>query len=184
MVLGVLDRVALDAIRHRGEPTIRAASALSTLTRGGIGWHVVSFGLLASRRPAPVRVAAAGSLAWAVTSTVVAAIKRLCARQRPSFATGPPTRTSSMPSSHTATGVAYATAAAIQHPGASPLLIPAALIGWARLETRRHFPTDVIVGAVVGALVGATIGIVLRRRAMLSKARRETCTRTTPEGVS
>jgi undecaprenyl-diphosphatase len=170
-VVGVLDRVVLGRLGHRSKRTGRAASAVSTLTRGGIVWHAFSLALLVTQRPAAVRTAGAGSLAWSATSIVVAAIKRSTTRRRPSLAIGPPTRTSSMPSSHTATGIAYATAAGIQHPVAASLLIPAGLVGWARLETRRHFPTDVIVGAGIGLLVGAGVGIAIRRAATVDHAR-------------
>jgi membrane-associated phospholipid phosphatase len=169
--VGVFDRVVLGRLGHRGESTARAASAVSTLTRGGTAWHGASLVLLATRRPAAIRVAGAGSIAWGATSAVVAVLKRLTGRRRPRLAIGPSARTSSMPSSHTATGIAYATAASIQHPAAGALLMPAALVGWARLETRRHFPTDVIVGAGVGLIVGAGIGIAIRRAATNNRRR-------------
>ena len=68
-----------------------------------------------------------------------------------------------MPSSHTATAAAYATASTIQHPLALPLVAPVVVIAWARLKTRRHFPTDVLVGAGIGLVLGMGTGILLRR---------------------
>jgi undecaprenyl-diphosphatase len=168
-LVGAVDRVVLGRLGRPTGPPAHVASTVSALTRGGIGWHATSLALIAARRPAAARAAIAGSLAWVETSLLVVAIKRLTARRRPSRSIGPPTRSSSMPSSHTATAIAYATAAAIQHPAAAPLLIPAATVGWSRLETRRHFPTDVIVGIVVGGAVGAATGIAVRR----ARARRD-----------
>jgi membrane-associated phospholipid phosphatase len=68
-----------------------------------------------------------------------------------------------MPSSHTATAFAFATAAAIQHLAAASLFVPAATVAWSRLRTRRHFPTDVVAGAVLGVIVVGLFGIGLRR---------------------
>jgi len=67
-----------------------------------------------------------------------------------------------MPSSHTATAFAFATAAAVQHPAAASLLVPVAAVAWSRLRTRRHFPTDVVAGAVLGVIAGGPIGVGLR----------------------
>jgi membrane-associated phospholipid phosphatase len=161
-LVGAVDRVVLGRLGRPTGPPAHVASTVSALTRGGIGWHATSLALIAARRPATVRTAIAGSLAWIETSLLVAAIKRLTARRRPTLAVGPPTRSSSMPSSHTATAIAYATAATIQRPAAAPLLIPAATVGWSRLKTRRHFPTDVIVGVVIGGAVGAVTGFAVR----------------------
>jgi membrane-associated phospholipid phosphatase len=143
------------------------AAAISGATRGGIGWHLVSAGLVLTGRPTPRRTAAATSMAWVSTTLVVAGLKRMTKRRRPHLtaAAGPSTRTSSMPSSHTATAFAYSSAAAIQHPGAAPLLLASAATAWARLRTRRHFPTDVAVGAAIGLAIGATIGVLIRRAA-------------------
>jgi len=68
-----------------------------------------------------------------------------------------------MPSSHTATAAAYATAASLQHPLGALLAGPAAIVAWSRMRTRRHFPTDVIVGCLLGAAVGLVVGLALRQ---------------------
>jgi len=68
-----------------------------------------------------------------------------------------------MPSSHTATAAAYATAASLQHPLGALLAGPAAIVAWSRMRTRRHFPTDVIVGCLLGVVVGLAVGLVFRR---------------------
>jgi len=35
--------------------------------------------------------------------------------------------------------------------------VAAAAVGWARVRGRRHFPTDVVAGALLGAAVGAAV---------------------------
>jgi undecaprenyl-diphosphatase len=39
----------------------------------------------------------------------------------------------------------------------APLGILALAVGWSRLATRRHFPTDVAAAVVLGVVVGATV---------------------------
>ncbi len=68
-----------------------------------------------------------------------------------------------MPSSHTATAVAYATAASLQHPAATLLSVPAGIVAWSRLTTRRHFPTDVLAAVTLGTAIGLLIGLLARR---------------------
>jgi undecaprenyl-diphosphatase len=142
---------------------VRAAAAVSAATRGGGLWHVTSLGLVLSRRRAAVRAAGAGEVAWAAASLAVALAKARAGRRRPSRPIGPPVHSSSMPSSHTASAVAYVTAATWQHGAAAPLVAPAALVAWSRLATRRHFPTDVAIGAAIGVVVGVAVGVAVRR---------------------
>lgn len=142
------------------------ARTVSAIARGGVSWHALSLALLATGPRTARQAAVAGTSAWATTSLVVVAIKRVAGRRRPRLAAvGPPTHSSSMPSSHTATAFAYSAAAAIQHPAAASLLIPAGVVAWSRLEVRRHFPTDVVVGAAIGLTVGAAAGLLVRRAA-------------------
>jgi membrane-associated phospholipid phosphatase len=98
-----------------------------------------------------------------MASLASAVIKRSTQRRRPTASVGAATRTSSMPSSHTATAVAYATGAALQHPAAALFSGPASVVAWSRLQTRRHFPTDVVVGIGLGLVLGAVAGLVVRR---------------------
>src|SRR5436190_14826272 len=117
-----VDAAALGSLGSpRGVPG-RVATVISAATRGGLAWHVTAAALFATGRSTPTRTAAAGSSAWVGTSLVVVGVKRLAKRHRPRLAAvGPPVRTSSMPSSHTATAFAFATAAAIQHLAAASL---------------------------------------------------------------
>jgi undecaprenyl-diphosphatase len=73
-------------------------------------------------------------------------------------------RTSSFPSSHTASAAAFAVAASASLPLAAPVLGPlAASVALSRIRAVRHFPTDVAAGAVLGAGVGVAVHVVGRR---------------------
>jgi len=73
-------------------------------------------------------------------------------------------RTSSFPSTHTAGAVAFAVAAGARLPGAAPLLAATAgAVGLSRVQRARHFPTDVVGGAVLGGAVGASVAGLSRR---------------------
>jgi undecaprenyl-diphosphatase len=164
VALRAAENLALERLGSSHGATSRVAGVISAVTRGGAGWHVTTVALLATAPRSAKVAAAAGSAGWAATSLLVAGLKRVAHRRRPVLAAvGPPTRTSSMPSSHTATAFAYGTAAALQHRAAAPLLIPAAAVAWSRVRSRRHFPTDVIAGAAVGIAVGALTGLLVRR---------------------
>jgi undecaprenyl-diphosphatase len=164
VALHAADNLALKRLGSSHGATSRVAGVISAVARGGTGWHVTTVALLATAPRRAKVAAAAGSSAWVSTSLLAAGLKRVARRRRPLLAAvGPPTRTSSMPSSHTATAFAYGTAAAMQHPAAAPLLMPAAVIAWSRVRTRRHFPTDVIAGAAVGLAVGVVTGLLVRR---------------------
>lgn len=70
----------------------------------------------------------------------------------------------SFPSGHTATAFGSATALAVALPAAAlPALAAAGAVGWARLYTRRHWPSDVLVGAALGLLAGIPVGLAARR---------------------
>jgi undecaprenyl-diphosphatase len=63
-----------------------------------------------------------------------------------------------MPSSHTAGAFAFATAAGIRLPvTAAPFALMAITIAWSRITTKRHFPTDVLVGTLTGCATGAAV---------------------------
>ena len=65
----------------------------------------------------------------------------------------------SFPSGHTAAAFAFATAVASVWPAASvaPFVLAGA-VGYSRVHTGVHYPSDVVLGAALGGSVGAAIG--------------------------
>ncbi len=62
----------------------------------------------------------------------------------------------SFPSSHATRGLAMAVVLTAWRPVVGWAALPAALlIAWSRLPLRKHYPSDVLVGAVLGAVCGA-----------------------------
>ena len=68
-------------------------------------------------------------------------------------------------------GMAYATTFSLRHPDSPyrPLIYGAVIAGGAttglfRILAGKHFPTDVLVGAVAGTAVGITVPLLHRRR--------------------
>jgi undecaprenyl-diphosphatase len=113
------------------------------------------------RRRAPLAFLAAGAAAISA-SLVVAPLKELFERDRPSEAD--PLLGSlvaipsdhSFPSGHAAMAFAAATAIAIFSPRMRPYVLAlAAAIALSRVYLRVHFPLDVVGGALVGAALGA-----------------------------
>ncbi|MFA5892061.1 MAG: phosphatase PAP2 family protein [Actinomycetota bacterium] len=120
------------------------------------------------------RTAAARGLAAIALSSIVVngPVKIFANRHRPKFDAIPLSRrlarvpvSSSFPSGHTASAVAFATAVGMEFPRtAAPLGILAAGVGVSRAYTGVHYPSDVAVGAAIGA--GAA---VLTRRFVVSR---------------
>ena len=118
------------------------------------------------------RAAASGLVSVAVTATVVnVLIKPLARRSRPDragVALGRHVRmpvSRSFPSGHTAAAFAFATGAGQELPAVRPpLLALAGLVGYSRVHTGVHYPSDVIVGAACGVALAEATGRVLRRR--------------------
>lgn len=119
------------------------------------------------------QAARAGLASVAVTSGVVnLIIKPVGRRRRPDPARrGVPTarrirtpRSSSFPSGHTASAVAFASAVGQILPGAGiPLHGLAGLVGYSRVHTGVHYPGDVIAGAVIGSITADVTALVLER---------------------
>jgi undecaprenyl-diphosphatase len=158
------ETLALRELAPKSKVADVVSSGVSMAAQGGVGWAVLSAVL--ALRPGRTRAAARdGLLAWAAAEVVTAPMKQLIDRRRPPLkGHGLKVSSSSMPSSHTAAAVAYAVAAGARSPiVGAPAMAAAAAIGWSRLATRRHFASDVAVGAVVGAGVGAAVAMASRR---------------------
>jgi membrane-associated phospholipid phosphatase len=128
------------------------------------------------RRAAAEAVASIG-LASAVSNI---ALKSVARRRRPEARDGQvlPSRqvrrplSPSFPSGHAASAFAFASTMGEELPVTwVPLHVAAALVGYARVHTGVHYPSDVVAGSLVGAMCGWT---VRRLAARLAPAARST----------
>ena len=127
---------------------------LGDLTQQPPLWAAVAGALAVGGGSKGKRAAARGTASYA-TAAIVAnlGIKPLVGRRRPPGAGEgrPGPVTSSFPSGHTATDLAFSLAAAQEIPA---LLIPftAATLAahWSMIRSRGHYPSDVFVGGAVG----------------------------------
>ncbi|SDI97900.1 undecaprenyl-diphosphatase [Arthrobacter cupressi] len=130
----------------------------SSATKGKL-WFAVAGGL-ASVPGKPRRAAVHGLLALGVASAVTnLGFKTLLPRTRPlpehlpvfRFVHPQPT-SSSMPSGHSASAVAFTLGVSFVHPALGALLAPvAAGVAYSRVHTGAHWPSDVVFGSAIGA---------------------------------
>jgi undecaprenyl-diphosphatase len=121
-------------------------------------WFAVAAVLIgrkgATRRAGLRGVAAIGGASFAASLVG----KRLFPRRRPAAELLPVMRrmtrrprSSSFPSGHAASAAAFASAVAMEHRGAAAVVIPlAAAVGYSRVHTGVHWPSDVAAGAAIG----------------------------------
>jgi membrane-associated phospholipid phosphatase len=162
--LRATETVALHLLRPDDDRIRALATDASEVSRGGWLWMgLTAVAILFPR----TRIAGRdGLVAWAVASTSALGIKRRTRRPRPRLVArlGSPPSTSSMPSSHAAGAIAYATAATWQTPALGAITVPlAALIAWSRAATGRHYPTDIAAGTALGLAAGALVHLTLGR---------------------
>ena len=142
------------------------ATGLSDASRAGACWIGCS-AALACAGPRYRRAGVDGLAAWGLAEMAAHAIKRTTHRKRPGLGVrrGPSPSSSSMPSAHTAAGVAYAVAAGAAAPAiAVPVGVLAGAVSWSRLSTGRHFPTDVVAAIGLGLLIGGSVAVMRRRK--------------------
>ena len=141
----------------RLDVTMARLSVAANYSRLSLGAAAV---LAAARGDGGRRAAKLGLASVGLTATVAnLVLKPLGSRNRPERSAHalPPDRavrmptTSSMPSGHTAAAFAFATAVSSVLPwDGAALHLLAAAVGYSRVHTGVHFPSDVILGALVG----------------------------------
>jgi membrane-associated phospholipid phosphatase len=132
---------------------------LSRAADHGVLWLAIAAGIAVSGRSGR-RAAGRGLLALSVASaTTNVLLKRASGRHRPPAGLVPAVRephhvpfTTSFPSGHAASAVAFTTAVTLELPWAGVPLVPlATAVAVSRVVIGVHYPSDVIAGAALGA---------------------------------
>ncbi|MFH8788171.1 bifunctional phosphatase PAP2/diacylglycerol kinase family protein [Streptomyces roseoverticillatus] len=172
------DRAAFHAVAaHHWPGGDRVLPRLSRSANHGLLWFGVAAGAaLAGGRPAR-RAALRGAASLAVASAAVnTAGKRSVRRVRPVLDAVPAIRrlsrqpiTTSFPSGHSASAVAFVTGVALENPLWGLALAPlAASVCFSRVYTGVHYPGDVLAGAVLGAGAAFAVRGVAPTRSQLA----------------
>lgn len=136
--------------------------SLTKSANHGVLWFSVA-GTLALRKGKTRRAALRGVVAIGFASASANLIgKRLFPRRRPAAELLPTYRrltkrptSSSFPSGHSASAVAFTTALAMESPALGAAVLPlAAAVAYSRVHTGVHWPTDVAAGAAIGVAAG------------------------------
>jgi undecaprenyl-diphosphatase len=167
--LNALDQAVFDAIADTPTPSLdQWVVALSEAANYSRLWMGIATGLAAAGGRTGRRSAASGMLAVGLASAVTnLGLKPLAGRRRPAPSDGagvPESRrvrrleSASFPSGHTASAFAFAAAAGGAAPAASlPLHVLATMVGYSRVHTGMHYPSDIAAGAVVGVVCGRAV---------------------------
>lgn len=172
--LGRHDRALFAAVARLRLPALdRPVRVLSEAANYSRPWFVAAALTAAVGGPRGRRAAAGGVAAIAVTSLVVnQPMKLLGDRARPDRVVAgvpearwvPMPTSSSFPSGHSASALAFATAVGSLLPTLRfPLGVAATTVAFSRVYTGVHYPGDVLAGAVVGACLGRAAAALTRR---------------------
>lgn len=167
--LRAMDQALFDAVA--GTPTPSLDRFLVDVSRAADRsklWLVTAVGLTALGGGRGRRAASTGLLAIGLASAVTnLGLKPLARRRRPMRSDNHGVSDSrrvrrpisaSFPSGHAASAFAFASAAGESAPATwVPLHLAATLVGYSRVHTGVHYPSDVAVGAMVGAFCGWTV---------------------------
>ncbi|QEU90571.1 bifunctional phosphatase PAP2/diacylglycerol kinase family protein [Streptomyces kanamyceticus] len=156
-----LDRRLFEAVAARHWPGgDRVLPGLSRSANHGVLWFAAAAGIAATRTPRARRAALRGVASLALASAAINTLgKRSVRRPRPLLDAVPLIRqlkrqpiTTSFPSGHSASAVAFATGVALESRAWGAAVAPlAAAVAASRVYTGAHFPSDVLVGGALGA---------------------------------
>ncbi|MET0788980.1 MAG: phosphatase PAP2 family protein [Cellulomonas sp.] len=173
-VLGRWDRLAYEAVAGMSTPLLDEPMRLvARVADRSKPWLATAAVLAVVGGPTGRRAALAGVAAIGATSFVVnQPMKRAGSRRRPDRRDlrvpvprwVPMPTSTSFPSGHSASAVAFAVAVGKVLPQARvPLRVAAATVAFSRVYTGVHYPGDVIVGAATGAVIGRLTSRLVRR---------------------
>ena len=169
-----IDRAVYASVARTPTPRLdglmRRVSSAANYSRLSIGCAAM---LATAGGPKGRRAAASGLASVAVTSAFVNVVfKNVGRRPRPEPRPGliPTARrvatpkSPAFPSGHTASAMAFAAGASRVSPAWSlPLHTLAALVGYSRVHTGVHYPSDVVVGALTGVTIADLTARALTR---------------------
>ncbi len=172
--LGALDRAIYSAVAATPTPALdEPLRRLSNAANNSRLWLAIAAALAVTGGQAGRRSAVRGTVAIGVTSALVnLEVKTLWSRRRPDRASaGVPDQrdvrmpaSTSFPSGHTASAFAFASAVGLDQPWLGlALRILAAAVGYSRVHTGVHYPSDVVAGALIGANTGQAVAVLADR---------------------
>jgi undecaprenyl-diphosphatase len=149
---------------RRGTRAERVVRALVPLGDDLKPW-LAATPVLALTGPRGRRALGRGWTAIGLAVVLAKAVEGMVSRTRPGPAAlgdravaGDEPSSTSFPSTHTSSAVAFAGAVTVTVPRAGWLVVPlAGLVAWSRPAGGRHYPSDVAGGAAVGALAAAVV---------------------------
>ena len=167
-----LDRSMAEAVLRTPTPTLDPIIRRLSRASDYKGLWLATSALVAVFDGQRGRQAAVRCLATVgVTSVAADLVAKLAfPRQRPEAALVPEDRvarrptSSSFPSGHTASAFAFATAFGREYPLLGlPISALAAAVGYTRVHTGVHYPSDVVAGAVIGSSTASLTAALLDR---------------------